>query len=319
MPERIPDDAPRLVNIGGEVIHFPTRSTKADSAPPLRVRDEPGTDIEPHIEDAELVDDQEDQGVGGPSDEVAVLPRLKPNVLVPTSVRKAGDLAKRPDLVALAILKHEVVYGTVGTARGAGTVWRWMTAAELDQHLATNPKLVLDTRRVRRNITLATSGTLVGGGIAAWFLVGPGAVLLPVLLVLTVAGVFERRRLTTAGADAGHAALGPAPSGKEVKRVFVSAKLARRVDDLRIIGPVTRTGNAWESTIELPPGTTYKAAAKRRGELAGAIGVDEVQVAMDPVKGHAGRVKLWVADEDPMQGERVVSPLVQRGAGELLA
>ncbi|MFL1431153.1 MULTISPECIES: FtsK/SpoIIIE domain-containing protein [unclassified Nocardiopsis] len=290
------DEGPRLVEIGGEVIRFPTRRrTSAEITP----TPETNTDTQ----------EQDQVGTATPATEVARRPTLKPNPIIPTTVHKAGDLVKRPDRIAAAVLKHELVHGPVGLARGAGALWRWMTAAELDQHLATKPELVLNTRKVRRQITGVAAGTLVGGGVAAWFLVGPGAVIVPVLLVLTVAGAFERRRTTTLTAEAGHGSLGASPSGKEVKRVFVSARLARRTEDVRIVGPVARTGDAWETTVELPPGTTYKAAAKRRGELAAAIGVDEVQVALDPVKGHNGRVKVWVADEDPMQGERVVNPL----------
>ena len=264
------------------------------------------------VVDAEVIEDTGDSSTEVEARPAAVVVRrkLKPNpIVVPASVRRAGELAKRPDRVALAVLKHELVYGSVGTARGLGSLWRWMTAAELDQQLATKPELVLDTRRKRRNIVLAGSGTTLAAGTAAWFLLSPAAPIMALLLVLTVAGAFERRRAGLGSAEAGHAALGPAPSGKEVKRVFVSAKLSRRVEDLRIVGPVTRSGDAWETTVELPPGTTYKAAAKKRGEIAAAIGVDEVQVALDPVKGHNGRVKVWVADEDPMQGERVVNPL----------
>ena len=267
------------------------------------------------VVDAEVIEDTGDSSTEVEARPAAVVVRrkLKPNpIVVPASVRRAGELAKRPDRVALAVLKHELVYGSVGTARGLGSLWRWMTAAELDQQLATKPELVLDTRRKRRNIVLAGSGTTLAAGTAAWFLLSPAAPIMALLLVLTVAGAFERRRAGLGSAEAGHAALGPAPSGKEVKRVFVSAKLSRRVEDLRIVGPVTRSGDAWETTVELPPGTTYKAATKKRGEIAAAIGVDEVQVALDPVKGHNGRVRLWVADEDPMQGGPIPSPLVTR-------
>ncbi|WP_304455999.1 FtsK/SpoIIIE domain-containing protein [Nocardiopsis sp. YSL2] len=284
-----------------------TSDTETHTAEVIELRPDRVSVAEPEVVDVEILDEDQEAGT-----EVSVRPKLTPNVIVPTSVRKAGELAKRPDRVAAAVLKHELVYGSIGTARGLGSLWRWMTAAELDQQLATKPELVLDTRRKRRNITLAGAGTLTGGGIAAWLLVGPGAVIIPVLLVLTVAGAFERRRAALGNAEAGHKALGASPSGKEVKKVFVSAGLAKRTDDLRIVGPVTRTDVAWEATAELPPGTTYKAATKKRGELAAAIGVDEVQVALDPVKGHNGRVRVWVADDDPMQGDRIQNPLVGR-------
>lgn len=288
----------------------PEHSTAAEihTAEVIELRPGTGPTEGSEVVDAEVIEDQE-ESVPATSTEVAVNPR--PNI-VPTSVRKAGELAKRPDRVALALLKHQLVYGSVGTARGMGHLWRWMTAAELDQQLATKPELVLDTRRKRRNIVLAGSGTTLAAGTAAWFLLTPAAPIVALLLVLAVAGGMERRRAALGVAEAGHKALGASPSGKEVKKVLVSVKLAKRTEDVRIVGPVTRTEGAWEATAELPPGTTYKSATKKRGEIAAAIGVDEVQVALDPVKGHNGRVRLWVADEDPMQGGPIPSPLVTR-------
>ncbi|QUX27895.1 hypothetical protein KGD83_21830 [Nocardiopsis akebiae] len=301
-PEREPDDTEIH---DAEVIAFPGRPS-------------PEVGEESEVVDAEIVTDNEDQEEPkepAPSTEVALRPKSRA-VAMPASVRtaahKAGEVAKRPDKLALAVLKHELVYGSVGTARGAGHVWRWMTAAELDTQLAVKPELVLTTRKKRRNVVLTGAGTTAVAGTAAWFLLTPAVPIIALLMVLAVAGGLERRRAALGDAETGHAALGGSPSGKEVKRVFVAAKLAKQVDQIRVVGPVTRTDGAWEATLELPPGTTYKNATKKRGELAGAIGVDEVQVALDPVKGHNGRVRLWVADEDPMQGSRVENPLATR-------
>ncbi|RKS10027.1 S-DNA-T family DNA segregation ATPase FtsK/SpoIIIE [Nocardiopsis sp. Huas11] len=74
MPENNPDHPPRLVELGGEVIRFPTRDRGTDNlstpdelddfpipdAEPLPPLDdeEPSADLVPHIEDAEIVDDQ---------------------------------------------------------------------------------------------------------------------------------------------------------------------------------------------------------------------------------------------------------------------
>ncbi|MBB4929191.1 hypothetical protein F4561_005607 [Lipingzhangella halophila] len=223
--------------------------------------------------------------------------------------QRAAQVARRPDRLAGVVLRHELVYGGIGAARATGAAWRWVTARELDQQLATNPKLVLDTRRARRMWAAGVGGATAAAGAASWVLLSPAVPILVLLLVLAVTGADERRRRALGAAEAGHQTLGANPSGKEVKKALVSAKLAKSIDDLRIVGPVTRTDGAWEANVELPPGTTFKHATKRRGELAGAMGVDEVQVALDPVKGHHGRVKLWVADEDPMQGERIVNPL----------
>lgn len=303
---RAPDDAPPLES---RVIRGPWPGPKTDAGgPAVPVVTEPAAkdaDLVPHISDAEIVDD-------APTGRALAPTRVHRRVVVPAGVTRAGQALRRPDRIVGAVLRHELVYGSIGTARGAGALWRWMTAAELDQHLATSPQLVLDTRRKRRNLALGGAGTVAAGTSALWLMVSPWAVLGMVALILAVAGAVERKSVARGHAESGHAALGPAPSGKEIKRAMVSAKIAKSPQGIRTIGPVTRTGDAWESTLDLPPGTTFKAAMKRRGELAAAIGVDEVQVAIDPVKGHAGRVRLWVADEDPMQGPRVENPLVSQ-------
>ena len=299
-PEREPDQMQEA-----EVIDFPTRTDPPVEAPAA-------------IVDAEIVHEEQGLATHATSTTTAVAVPAKPTtkVVVPalmrTAATRAAEVAKRPDRLALALLKHELVYGSVGTARGAGVVWRWMVAAELDTQLAIKPELVLTTRKKRRNVVLTGAGTTAVAGTLAWFLLTPAVPLIALLTVLAVAGGLERRRAALGDAETGHAALGASPSGKEVKKVFVSAGLSKRVDDMRMVGPVTRTDGAWEATAELPPGTTYKSATKKRGELAAAIGVDEVQVALDPVKGHNGRVKIWVADEDPMQGDRIENPLVGR-------
>lgn len=302
---RAPADAPPLAP---RVIRGPWSDPEpaAPSADTTEEEHTTGAALVPHISDAEIVEDD-------PTPGKALVPtRVHRRVVVPAGVTRAGQALRRPDRIVGAVVRHELVYGSIGTARGAGALWRWMTADELAPHLATNPQLVLDTRKRRRNVALGGAGTVAAGTGALWLLVSPWAVLGMLALVLAVAGAVERKRVALGDAESGHAALGPAPSGKEVKRALVSAKIAKAPQDIRVIGPVTRTGDAWESTLDLPPGTTFKAAMKRRGELAAAIGVDEIQVAIDPVKGHNGRVRLWVADEDPMQGPRVENPLVKR-------
>ena len=221
---------------------------------------------------------------------------------------RTATIARHPAHLAWAMVRHEIYFGGLGTARGIAALWAWASARELDQHLATNPKLVLDTRQRRQRVALAGAGVTTAAGIATWLTIGPAAIIAAVALILAVAGAVERTRRTDTPTDGAHAALGTHPGSKAVRHALAAARLGK-ADQIRVIGPVTRTNGAWEATIELPPGTTYKAAARRRGEVAGAIGVDEVQVALDPVRGHAGRVRLWVADEDPMQGERVVNPL----------
>jgi len=83
---------------------------------------------------------------------------------------------------------------------------------------------------------------------------------------------------------------------------FRDAKLIGKDEALRLVERATRQGDGWAVTVDLP--ATRKAAdvVKNREALASALAVDEVQLIVERVRGnggHAGRVALWVADEDP--------------------
>ncbi|WP_432021295.1 FtsK/SpoIIIE domain-containing protein [Streptomyces sp. 1222.5] len=82
-----------------------------------------------------------------------------------------------------------------------------------------------------------------------------------------------------------------------------------------VMGPV-RDGRGWSVIFDLPKGGGKTAAdvLAKRTTLAAELGVDEIQVIASRVRaaggGHAGRVSLWVADDDPYLGDPVPSPLV---------
>lgn len=100
--------------------------------------------------------------------------------------------ALRPDRLAWAIVRHEIYYGTLGTARGLWALWTWATARELDAHLATQPRLVLDARQRRQRIAWAGLGATTAAGAVVWWTVGPAAIVAALLAVLAVAGGVER-------------------------------------------------------------------------------------------------------------------------------
>lgn len=83
-----------------------------------------------------------------------------------------------------------------------------------------------------------------------------------------------------------------------------------------VMGPL-RDGNGWSVVFDLPRGGGKTAAdvLARREAIAAELGVDEIQVIMARVRahggGHAGRVSMWVADDDPYLGKPVVSPLAE--------
>lgn len=149
----------------------------------------PGAPGQPPAPDAEvgLV------GGAGPAEERArvltgrILPAL-PAVPAAAPVLRA----LRPDRLAWAILRHEIYYGTLGTARGLWALWTWATARELDAHLATQPRLVLDARQRRQRIAWAGLGATTAAGAVVWWTVGPVAIVAALLAVLAVAGGVER-------------------------------------------------------------------------------------------------------------------------------
>ncbi|AMM11224.1 ESX-1 secretion system protein EccCa1 [Streptomyces albidoflavus] len=80
------------------------------------------------------------------------------------------------------------------------------------------------------------------------------------------------------------------------------------------MGPV-RDGRGWAVVFDLPRGggKTASDVLAKREVIAQELGVDEIQVIMSRVRaaqgGNAGRVSLWVADDDPYLGAPNPSPL----------
>ncbi|MFF3690715.1 FtsK/SpoIIIE domain-containing protein [Streptomyces sp. NPDC002187] len=82
------------------------------------------------------------------------------------------------------------------------------------------------------------------------------------------------------------------------------------------MGPV-RDGRGWAVIFDLPRGggKTASDVLAKREVIAQELGVDEIQVIMSRVRaaqgGNAGRVSMWVADDDPYLGTPNPSPLEQ--------
>jgi hypothetical protein len=323
MPEHSPNNAPRLVELDGQVLKFPTRHREPSEAPALPARDAPGTDLEPHIEDAELVDDQEDQGEPG-HDLVVHRPTPDTSAIADTAramADRAARVAHRPDRIAAALARHELVDGTLGLVHLAPGAWRWMTAAELDTHLATNPALVLGVRKRRKQIASAGAGVFLAGEAALWLLVAPAATIVSLLLVLAITGAYERRRRNQAGGEVGgtnREGIGTHPSGKDLRRLLSQVKGLGRYEDIRVIGVISqdRDGQgkdrAWVATVQMPPSITAKKLISKLDEVAGVFDVAASQLRITPVKTSAARARIWCAHEDPLTGPPIMSPLIGR-------
>lgn len=81
-----------------------------------------------------------------------------------------------------------------------------------------------------------------------------------------------------------------------------------------VMGPV-RDGHGWAVIFDLPKGggKTASDVLAKREVIAQELGVDEIQVIMSRVRaakgGNAGRVSMWVADDDPYLADPTPSPL----------
>ncbi len=94
---------------------------------------------------------------------------------------------------------------------------------------------------------------------------------------------------------------------------FRDAKLIGKDESLRLVERAKHQGGGWAVTVDLP--ATRKAAdvVKHREDLASALAVDEIQLNVERVRGnggHAGRVAMWVADEDPYAKPPIPTPLL---------
>ena len=84
----------------------------------------------------------------------------------------------------------------------------------------------------------------------------------------------------------------------------------------QFVTPPLQDGNGWAVTLDLPRGggKTAADAIAKRDTVAAELGVDEIQVIMSRVRavagGHAGRLMIWVADDDPYIGPSHPSPLI---------
>ena len=80
------------------------------------------------------------------------------------------------------------------------------------------------------------------------------------------------------------------------------------------MGPV-RDGRGWAVIFDMPRGggKTASDVLAKREVIAQELGVDEIQVIMSRVRaakgGNAGRVSMWVADDDPYLADPTPSPL----------
>jgi hypothetical protein len=73
-------------------------------------------------------------------------------------------------------------------------------------------------------------------------------------------------------------------------------------------------GGGWSAEVEFPGTVTLSSVMAVREELAAGLDTGEANIVWEPVRGRAGRGRLWVADRDPLSLPPVRSPLMEMGA-----
>src|SRR5690606_38153635 len=136
-----------------------------------------------------------------------------------------------------------------------------------------------------------------------------------VVLAVTAGGVVNA--IVTAKETSGddeRPVLGTHPGSKAIRSALADAGQLGKAEDIRVIGPVTRSSNntGWIATVEPKSGVPAAKIIKRQPEIAAAFGVGVPQVAIDPARGHNGRVVIECFDEDPLSGDPIPSPLLGR-------
>lgn len=211
-------------------------------------------------------------------------------------------------------------------ARGAVVAvraWRrWVTvrdfreAAEQAEKLADKFTEIRALTLFRWKATTATITTLAVAGLVAYVLDGVRPLWTAGLVVAVVLAILGRRKDGSPGRRpvlAGPRTLTWTMDPQVLVDAFRDAKLIGKDETLRLVERAHRVGDGWAITVDLPATRKATDVVKNREALASALAVDELQLVVERVRGnggHAGRVALWVADDDPYSRPPVPTPLL---------
>jgi S-DNA-T family DNA segregation ATPase FtsK/SpoIIIE len=212
-----------------------------------------------------------------------------------------------------------VVRGTVAAVRW----WRhWVTvrdfreAAELSEKLADKFTEIRALTLFRWKVTGAA--TVIGalGVLIADLVYGTPALWIIGIVASVALAVLGRRRDGAPGRKAvlaGPRTLTWTMDPQVLVDAFRDAKLIGKDETPRLVERATRVGDGWAITVDLPATRKATDVIKNREALASALAVDEVQLIVERVRGnggHAGRVSMWVADQDPYGSPPLRTPLL---------
>ncbi|NUV64293.1 hypothetical protein [Streptomyces sp. CAI-85] len=223
----------------------------------------------------------------------------------------------------------------IGAMVATRDAWSYVTAGEYGEladqvrrskagaeHIADlradRSKVAAERRREPVVVYSATGVTSYVSAVAAlgeaWSLALAGTAMLPLLLVFYLLGRRELGR-RDGGAftitdvpvmrDTGRTMLG----ADSVNAAFRQAGLTREGEVIELVGPVRAvSAHASEAVLDLPGDLTLSKVVKEREKLAAAFRVDPSWLDLTGA-GHPGRIRVWIASEDPFAAART-SPLL---------
>lgn len=240
---------------------------------------------------------------------------LKNRAAAKQATMDAIDSLLRSPLRYVGAVARGLVLG-VRTWRHWVTVRDYREAAEHAEKLADKYVEIRDLTLFRWKVTAAVCVAGVAAMIVIELLRGAPGLWIAAVVASAALAIAGRRKDDSPGRKAvlaGPRSFAWTMDPQVLVDAFRDAKLIGKDETLRLVERASRVGHGWAITVDLP--ATRKAAdvVKNREALASALAVDEVQLIAERVRGaggHAGRVALWVADEDPYSGPPLRTPLL---------
>ncbi|MDQ2707634.1 MAG: hypothetical protein M3Z25_08360 [Actinomycetota bacterium] len=179
-------------------------------------------------------------------------------------------------------------------------------------------------QRVRQRGTVAAVGcVLVIAGLWVFSATAPGWVqVLAVALVVVALGVVgtpgDRRVLDVATVSP---LAPPRLSSDSVTRALQDlgiSEMNKKGATITYPAPIARDGPGWRADVDLPLGVTPQDVMERRRELASGLRRPLGCVWPEPAsEHHAGRLVLWVGDQDLAKAKQPAWPLARTGSADV--
>lgn len=348
LAERRPD--------GSLFVLRPDSAATTDQLPPQdHTHTAPSVEVEPRVYDAEIVDDEDDGPVPvDPPRPVVPKPTIQATAerreVIPGWMLSREEITERVRWhvrnLAHTSAYHVVrtpVYGAKlaahaprGTGRVLAATYRWIWDVEgkplrADAVSAHDPQQYLKLAQmrdehVRKRLTVAMLAVL---GLAA------------IAVVVVFSGSFWLQAGTIALVLAVLGFAGRVPDRPVVGRAVVKPQVTKLTSDVveRALGslgisqinqamakgpritfpaPITRDGPGWRAEVDLPYGVTVSDIMERREKLASGLRRPIGCVWPEPVsEEHAGRLVIWVGDQDMSKVKPKPSPLVKASRMDL--